>query len=106
MRVTILFIIAAVAEVAGAYLIWLWIRGPRPIIYGIAGLAALVLYGVVQTLQELAFGRTFAAYGAGFILVAALWGWWIDGTTPDRWDWLGIAVCLIGAAIMLFAPRS
>ena len=106
MRILILYILAAVAEIAGAYLIWLWIRGPRPIIYAIAGIAALVLYGLIQTRQELAFGRAFAAYGAIFILSAAVWGWWIDGTTPDRWDWIGVSICLVGAAVMLFAPRG
>ncbi len=67
---------------------------------------SLFIYAIIQTLQTLNFGRAFAAYGGVFIITATLWGWWIDGQTPDRWDWLGVAICLMGVAVMLWAPRQ
>ncbi|MDH3674372.1 MAG: YnfA family protein [Anaerolineae bacterium] len=101
-----LFILAGLAEIGGAYLIWQWVRVSKPAFWGLLGLIALFIYGLTQTLQTFNFGRAFAAYGGVFIALATLWGWWIDGQLPDRWDWLGVGVCLIGVAIILWAPRG
>ncbi|HNP71519.1 MAG TPA: YnfA family protein [Kouleothrix sp.] len=100
-----LFAIAAVCELGGAYLVWQWRHAGRPAPFVLAGVVALLLYSLVQTAQVFSFGRAFAAYGAVFILGATLWGWAVDGTAPDRWDWLGAGICLVGAAVMLWMPR-
>jgi small multidrug resistance family-3 protein len=101
-----LFVIAALFEIAGAYLIWQWQRAEKSVVVALFGLAALFIYSVIQTTQTFGFGRTFAAYGGIFILVAMLWGWLIDKQIPDTWDVLGAALCLIGALIIVAAPRS
>ena len=101
----ILFAAAAVFEVGGAYLIWLWRRKGSPGWFALLGVVALATYGFIQTLQSFNFGRAFAAYGGVFIAVALVWGWWVDGRSPDRWDWLGMGICLVGAAIILWGPR-
>ncbi|MFD1706515.1 YnfA family protein [Siminovitchia sediminis] len=102
----ILFILAGIAEVGGGYLIWLWLRESKSFYLGIAGTAALFLYGVIATFQAFpSFGRVYAAYGGVFIVVSILWGWWIDKKTPDMYDWAGACICLAGVAVMLFAPR-
>lgn len=105
LRPLIIFLLAALCEISGAYLIWLWRRDGRPMWLTLLGAALLFLYGVVQTAQSFGFGRAFAAYGGVFIMTAALWGWWVDGRTPDRWDWAGIIICLFGAGIILWGPR-
>ncbi|UUZ82385.1 YnfA family protein [Paenibacillus sp. P26] len=103
----ILFILAGLAEIGGGYLVWLWLREGRPIGYGIVGALILVLYGVIPTLQSFpSFGRVYAAYGAVFIVLAVLWGWAVDRKTPDLYDWLGATICLVGVAVMLYAPRN
>jgi len=104
-RTISLFLVAGLAEIGGAYLIWQWVRAGKPTLWGFLGLAALFGYGLTQTLQVFNFGRAFAAYGGVFIALATLWGWWIDGRVPDRWDWLGVGVCLTGMAIIVWAPR-
>ncbi|HEX9372462.1 MAG TPA: YnfA family protein [Roseiflexaceae bacterium] len=78
-RTVALFLVAAVCEIGGAYLIWQWLRSGRPAIFALLGVASLFLYSAVQTAQSLTFGHAFAAYGGVFILTAMLWGWWIDG---------------------------
>ncbi len=105
-RIVGLFVLAALCEVSGAYLVWQWQRTGKPVLFALFGIIALFIYSLIQTTQAFGFGRTFAAYGGIFILVALLWGWLVDKQIPDRWDWLGITVCLVGVAIMLAAPRS
>jgi len=101
-----LFFLAAISELGGAYLVWQWQRTGKPLLFALLGALALFIYALVQTAQTFSFGRAFAAYGGVFIAAATLWGWWIDGHTPDRWDWVGTGVCLVGAAIILWMPRQ
>ncbi|KAF0820009.1 MULTISPECIES: YnfA family protein [unclassified Cytobacillus] len=101
-----LFILAGVAEIGGGYLIWQWIREGKPFSWGFAGGFILALYGVIAAFQAFpSFGRVYAAYGGVFIILSILWGWGIDKKIPDFYDWLGAGICLIGASVILFAPR-
>ncbi|MCP3029683.1 YnfA family protein [Halobacillus sp. A5] len=103
----LLFVLAGLAEIGGGYLIWLWLREGKPYYFGIVGAVLLASYGVIATFQSFpAFGRVYAAYGGVFIILSVLWGWGIDRKMPDVYDWIGASVCLIGVAIMLFAPRG
>ena len=102
-----LFIAAAVAEIGGAYLMWQAIKEGRGLLFALAGAAALVGYGAVAALQPDAnFGRVLAAYGGVFIIGSLLWGMAFDGFRPDRYDVAGAAVCLIGVAVIMYAPRG
>lgn len=102
-----LFLFAGIAEISGGYLIWLWLREGKPFYWGIFGGVALALYGVIATFQTFpSFGRVYAAYGGVFIVLSVLWGWGIDKKTPDLYDWIGAGICLVGASVMLFAPRQ
>jgi small multidrug resistance family-3 protein len=101
-----LFVMAALCEIGGAYLIWQWQRADKTALWALLGAVALFLYGLIQTAQVFSFGRAFAAYGGVFIVMATLWGWWVDGRAPDRLDWLGAGVCLLGAALILWGPRE
>lgn len=102
-----LFILAGLAEIGGGYLIWLWLREGKSAWYGAAGFIILVAYGIIPTWQKFpSFGRVYAAYGGVFIILAVLWGWMIDRKTPDTYDWIGAGICLVGVAVMLWAPRS
>lgn len=103
----LLFILVGVAEIGGGYLVWLWLRESKSLWYGIVGSIVLVIYGIIPTLQTFpSFGRVYAAYGGVFVILAVLWGWLVDKRTPDLYDWIGAAICVIGVSVMLFAPRS
>lgn len=99
----LLFLLAGLAEIGGGYLVWLWLRESKPAWYGICGSLILIAYGIIPTLQKFpSFGRVYAV----FIILAVLWGWWVDKKTPDLYDWVGAVICLAGVCIMLWAPRG
>ena len=101
-----LFVVAALAEIGGAWLVWQGVREHRGLIWVGAGIAALAAYGFVATLQdESNFGRILAAYGGIFVAGSLAWGMIVDGFRPDRFDAVGAAVCLIGVAVIMYAPR-
>ncbi|MFW5920493.1 MAG: YnfA family protein [Polyangiales bacterium] len=101
-----LFVLAGLCEIAGGYLVWLWLREERAAWLGALGGLVLFLYGVLPTLQPAHFGRVYAAYGGVFVVMSLLWGWWIDGTRPDVADWVGAALCIVGVAVIMYWPRS
>ena len=102
-----LFALAALAEIGGAWLVWQGVREDRGWIWVGAGFIALGLYGLVATLQPDAhFGRILAAYGGVFVAGSLAWGMVVDGFRPDRYDVGGALVCLIGVAVIMYAPRS
>ena len=100
-----LFLLAALAEIGGGYLVWLWIRQKRKIIFGIVGGIILFTYGIIPTLQPSNFGRIYAAYGGFFIISSILWGMMVDKKRPDKFEIIGSIVAVLGAAIIFYAPR-
>ena len=106
-RSILLFAAAGLCEIGGGYLVWLWLREERTVWLGVLGGLILFVYGVLPTLQpeEHSFGRVYAAYGGVFVVLALLWGWWIDGVRPDRFDIVGGAIVLIGVGVIMYAPR-
>lgn len=101
------FIVAGIFEIGGGYLVWLWLREGKGILYGIAGAFILILYGVVPTLQpsSASFGRVYATYGGIFIVLSILWGWQVDKVLPDKIDLIGGVIALIGVGIIMYYPR-
>jgi small multidrug resistance family-3 protein len=103
----LLFLLAAVAEIGGAWLVWQGVREQRGLLWVGAGIVALGLYGFVATLQPDAnFGRILAAYGGVFVAGSLAWGMVVDGFRPDRFDVLGALICLVGVVVIMYAPRS
>ncbi|MBM7368755.1 YnfA family protein [Gordonia hydrophobica] len=106
-RSILLFVLAAVAEIGGAWLVWQGIREHRGWLFIGAGVVALGLYGFVATLQpDAEFGRILAAYGGVFVAGSLLWGMAVDGFRPDRWDVIGALICLVGVAVIMYMPRD
>jgi small multidrug resistance family-3 protein len=106
LRSLILFVLAAFAEIGGAWLVWQGMREDRGIVFIGAGVVALGAYGFVATFQDdNNFGRVLAAYGGVFVAGSLAWGVLVDGFRPDRFDVIGAAVCLVGVAVIMYAPR-
>ena len=101
-----IYIGAALAEIAGCFAVWAWMRQGASALWLVPGLLSLAVFAWLLTLAPSDFaGRAYAAYGGVYIVSAVLWLWVIEGARPDRWDVIGAAVCLGGAAIILFGPR-
>ena len=106
-RSIVLFVVAAIAEIGGAYLMWQAVKEHRGPLFAVAGAVALTGYGAVAALQPDAnFGRVLAAYGGVFIVGSLAWGMIFDGFRPDRYDIAGALVCLVGVAVIMYGPRS
>lgn len=106
MMTALFYILAAVAEIAGCFAFWAWLRLDKSPLWLIPGMASLALFAFLLTRVESdAAGRAYAAYGGVYIVASILWLWLVEQRLPDRWDVIGSAVCLLGAAIILFGPR-
>jgi small multidrug resistance family-3 protein len=105
-RSILLFVVAALAEIGGAWLVWQGVRAHRGTVWIGAGIAALAAYGFVATFQDDPnFGRILAAYGGIFVAGSLAWGMVVDGFRPDRYDIAGALICLLGVAVIMYAPR-
>ena len=106
LRAGVLFVAAAAAEIGGVLLIWRGLREGRGPLPTLAGVAALAAYGGLAALQPDAhFGRVLAAYGGVFVAGSLVCAVALDHFRPDRFDLLGSAICLAGAALVMWAPR-
>jgi len=107
MNTVALYITAAIAEIGGCFAFWTWLRLGRSPLWGIVGAVSLVIFGLLLTRSEVAFaGRAYAAYGGVYIAASLLWLLVVERVVPDRWDLIGAAICLVGAGVILWGPRS
>jgi len=98
---------AAAAEIAGCFAFWSWLKLGKAAWWVAPGLVSLGAFAWLLTLIESHYaGRAFAAYGGIYIAASLLWLWAVEGARPDRWDLLGAAICIFGAAMILFGPRG
>ena len=99
--------LAALCEIGGCFAFWAWLKLDRSPLWLVPGLASLIAFAWLLTLvPSEAAGRAFAAYGGIYIVASLAWMALVEKTAPDRWDLIGGAVCLAGAAVILFAPRG
>ena len=94
------------AEIAGCYAFWAWLRLGKSPWWVVPGLVSLALFAWLLTrIDSDAAGRAYAAYGGVYVATAVAWLWLAEGARPDRWDLIGAAICLLGTAIILGGPR-
>lgn len=98
---------AALAEIAGCFAFWAWLKLDRSPLWLAPGMVSLALFAWFLTLVPSdAAGRAYAAYGGVYIAASILWLWLMEGQRPDRWDLTGLAVCLVGSAIILLPSKT
>lgn len=101
----VLFFLAALFEIGGGYLVWLWLRENKRAVFGLLGGLTLAIYGIIPTFQPAHFGRVYAAYGGIFIVSSLIWGALIDKKNPDKYEIIGALIALAGVMIMFYIPR-
>ncbi len=107
LRTAFVYAGAALAEIAGCYAFWAWLRLGQSALWLVPGCLALASFAWLLTLAESSYaGRAYAAYGGVYIAASLLWLWRIEQRIPDKWDLLGGLICLAGAGLILFGPRS
>lgn len=100
------YIGAAIAEIAGCFAFWAWLRLDKSALWLVPGIGSLALFaGLLTLVDSSAAGRAYVAYGGIYIVASLGWMWVVEGVRPDRWDAGGAALCVIGAVIILAAPR-
>lgn len=106
-RTALVYVAAALAEIGGCYAVWAWWRLGRSAWWLVPGVLALLLFGwLLAQVESDAAGRAFAAYGGVYIAASLGWLWQVEGLRPDRFDLAGAALCLLGAAVIIAAPRA
>ena len=107
LKTGLIYVGAALAEIAGCFGFWMWLRQGKPALWLLPALASLATFAWLLTLVDsTAAGRAYAAYGGVYIAASLAWLWAVEGVRPDRWDIVGATVCLAGAAIVLLGPRA
>ena len=103
----IVYIAAALAEIAGCFAFWAWLRMGKSPLWLAPGIVSLILFAWLLTrVDSDAAGRAYAAYGGIYICASLIWLWSVEGVRPDRWDVTGAALCLVGTCVILLAPRA
>jgi small multidrug resistance family-3 protein len=103
----LLYVGAALAEIAGCFAFWAWLRMDKSPLWLVPGIASLILFAWILTrVDSDAAGRAYAAYGGIYICASLLWLWSVEGVRPDRWDVSGAAICILGTCVILLGPRA
>lgn len=107
LQTVLVYGLAALAEIAGCFAFWAWLRLDRSAWWAVPGIACLILFAWLLTRVETeTAGRAYAAYGGVYIAASLMWLWLVEQRAPDRWDILGATICMVGAAVILFGPRA
>jgi small multidrug resistance family-3 protein len=101
-----LFTLTAAAEIAGCYLVYLWLKQDKPAWLLLPAIFALALFAWLLTLHPFHAARTYAAYGGVYVAAAVAWLWAVERVVPTRWDAIGAAVAIAGMAIIVLQPRT
>ncbi|HWL85673.1 MAG TPA: YnfA family protein [Polyangiaceae bacterium] len=104
-RRTALYVVTALAEILGCYLPYLWLKQGRSAWLLVPSSMSLALFAWLLTLHPTTSGRVYAAYGGVYVTVALLWSWIVDRQVPNRWDLLGVLICIVGFLVIMANPE-
>lgn len=105
LKITLLFIATALAEIIGCFLPYLWLRKGGSIWLLLPAAVSLALFVWLLSLHPAASGRVYAAYGGVYVAVALLWLYVVDGVKLSMYDWVGAGVALLGMGIIVMGWR-
>ncbi|WP_395665811.1 YnfA family protein [Methylocella sp.] len=98
---------AALAEIAGCFAVWAWLRLGASSLWLLPGMVSLALFAFLLTRVDAdAAGRAYAAYGGVYVAASLLWLWAMEGVSPTRSDLFGAGLCLVGTCVILLGARD
>lgn len=106
LKLAALFAVTALAEIVGCYLPWLVLKQGRTAWLLFPAALSLALFVWLLTLHPTAAGRTYAAYGGMYVVVALVWLRVVDGVLLTRWDIGGAIIALTGMAVIALQPAQ
>ena len=98
--------LAAVAEIGVAWLVWQGVRGHSGVAFVGAGVATLAVDGFIATLQSTATSAGSSPPRWRLRCGISRLGMVANGFRPNRYDLVGAAVCLVGVGVIMFAARA
>ena len=101
-----LFFVTAIAEILGCYFPYLILNQGKSQWLWIPTVLSLAVFVWLLTLHPAASGRIYAAYGGIYIFTALMRLRFVHQVSLSRWDLLGGAVVLIGAAMIILQPQG
>jgi small multidrug resistance family-3 protein len=93
--------VTAVAEIAGCYLPYLWLRKGGSAWLLIPAAFSLTVFVGLLSAHPAASGRVYAAYGCVYVVTALLWLRYVDGVPLAMTDMVGGAVAVTGMLIIV-----
>lgn len=101
-----IYLMAALAEIAGCFAFWAWLRQDKSAWWLLPGMIFLLAFAWLLTRIDVGFaGRTYAAYGGVYIVSSLLWLWLVEGARPNGWDVAGAGLAIIGTIVILTGSR-
>lgn len=98
----LIYLAAALAEIAGCFAFWAWLRQGKSAWWLVPGIISLAAFAYLLTRIDVGFaGRTYAAYGGVYIVASLAWLWLAEGLRPNNWDLAGAGLAMIGALVIL-----
>lgn len=103
----VIFVAAAFFEIAGCFTFWSVVKLKASPLWLVPGVLSLIAFAWLLTLTDVeSAGRAYAIYGGIYIAASLAWLWAVEGHWPDKWDITGALICVAGALLILYAPRS
>lgn len=97
-----IYLAAALAEIAGCFAFWAWLRQGKSAWWLVPGIVSLAVFAYLLTRIDADFaGRAYAAYGGIYIATSLAWLWLAEGSPPTGWDLAGAGLAVIGGLVIL-----
>lgn len=99
--------VAAVLEISGCFMFWLWLKMGRSPLWSVPAVITLALFAAALTRVEVAYaGRAFAAYAGIYVIASLAWLLASERIRPTPFDLIGSALCLAGTLVIVLGGRS
>ncbi len=103
----IIYFLAAFFEILGCYSFWAFFKLDKSSLWLFVGIVSLAIFAYLLTKINLEFaGRAYAVYGGIYIVSSLLWLFFVEKQSFNKWDLIGVGICILGASIILIGNQK